>query len=260
MSTDDQVAGGCPGGCPSARRAENARGCPSAPVAFPETRWTLVLEAAANSERAEGANSLRSLTESYRPAVWQWFRRAGLAGEDAEDLTHDFLLQMLNGRVLQRFNRRPTRFRVFLQVCLRNFLRDSFRRRQARKRGGDLCFLELDESLAGEVDPAISRLDEEVARRVHELAMARVATGWAARGASVRFEALRSFMFSTPEPGEYALVAAQLGIKPGVVKKAVFDLRKAYYQAIREQVARTVRPDELADELRHLVEVLTRMQ
>ena len=235
---------------------------PAAPAedgsAFPETRWTRVIAAAAG-ETTDHGESLRFLAGLYRPAICEWFRRAGLPPADAEDLTHDFLLEMLGGRLLRTFNRRDTRFRVFLQVCLRNFLRDSVRRRQARKRGGGSLPLELEDSLAAEGPPAVTRLEEEMARLVHELAVNRVAADWQARGASERFVALRGFMFNTPAPGDYAAVAERLGVRAGVVKKAVFDLRKAYYQAIREHVARTVAPEALAEELRHLVEILARM-
>jgi len=229
-------------------------------VLFPETRWTLVLGASGGS--ASIANdALQSLAEQYRPAVCQWFRRAGVTAEDAEDLSQEFVLDLFQGRVLGGFTRRDSRFRVFLQTCLRNFLRDDLRRRLAQKRGGGTTLLELDESrVALPGLSAIECLDDEFALLVHRRAIDRVRTEWDEKGLRQRFNHLEQFMFSPPAPGDYEATARSLGITLSVVKKTVFDLRQAYYQAVRQQILQTVSREEVAGELSYLVEVLCRLR
>lgn len=227
-------------------------------VPFPETRWTLVLEASGRSSSV-AKDALRILAEQYRPAVCQWFRRAGASPADAEDLSQEFVLGLFQGRVLAGFSRGDSRFRVFLQTCLRNFLRDDFRRRLAKKRGGGAVFLELDESMVAAPGlSAMERLDEEFALLVHHRAMDRVRAEWDEKGLRKRFDHLQQFMFSPPAPDDYEATARSLRISLSVVKKTVFDLRQTYYQAVRQQILQTVSREEAAEELSYLVDVLCR--
>lgn len=228
-------------------------------AAFPETRWTLVLGASSLTATAR-RDALRALAEQYRPAIFHWFRGAGVTAADAEDLSQEFLLALLQGGILDGFRRKDTRFRVFLQACLRNFLRDDWRRRMAQKRGGGVSLLGLDECLVAAAErTAAERLDEEFVLLVHRRAVEHTERRWGERRLAERFRRLEQFLFVAPEPGDYAAAARDLATSVSVVKKTVFDLRQTYFQAVREQVLQTVEREQVAEELQYVVEVLSRL-
>jgi len=229
-------------------------------AAFPETRWTHVLRASGVAGTAR-QDALNLLAERYRPAVREWFRRAGATPPDAEDLSQEFVLRILEGRVLDGFRRTDTRFRVFLQACLRNFLCDEWRRRMSQKRGGGVSFVELNESFVSAAErSAAERLDEEFVRLVHRRAVEQVEHTWGEKGFSQRLERLGRFIFAPPEPGDYEAEARELKVSVSVVKKTIFDLRQAYFEEVREQVLQAAGPEQVADELHYIVELLSRLR
>lgn len=227
-------------------------------VAFPETRWTLVL-GASGFPVSDTRDALKILAERYRPAVCQWFKWAGATPEDAEDLSQEFVVDLLQGSILAGFRRKDTRFRVFLQTCLRNFLRSHLRRQMAKKRGGGMSPLELHEALVPSPEASsFERLDEEFALLVHQRALERVGLEWDEKGLQRRFDRLERFMFTPPAPGDYEAAARDLAISMSVVKKTVFDLRQTYYQEVREQIMQTAAREDVAAELRFVVDTLAR--
>lgn len=216
----------------------------------------------ASRETDQAANdALARLADDYRDAVMQWFLRAGLGPDVAEDLTHDFLVDLLSGKVLAGFERRDARFRTFLQSCLRNFLRDHHRRVRAAKRGGGDAALPLEEAIhiAADALPD-SVLDRAVAAIAHERAFRQVRDEWARAGRADRFEAFQSRLLGDETSGQYGPVAGGLGISVGLARKIVFELRESYYLALRREVAQTVAPADLEGEMRHLVAALAAAQ
>jgi RNA polymerase sigma-70 factor (ECF subfamily) len=72
-----------------------------------------------------------------------------------------------------------------------------------------------------------------------------------------RFEALKGFLSCEPGEGEYAAVAAGLGMTSGAVSTAVHRLRDRYRELVRTEILRTVeRPVDLDDELRCIIAAL----
>lgn len=242
---------------------ETSTACAPSRSVFPDTLWTLVLVAGGRGQGQRDERSAAALAElaaRYRFAVHRWFLGAGVATDQAEDLAHDFLAELLRGRILEGFERTQTRFRGFLTVCLRNYVRDRKRSQSAQKRGGGATMLELHPELADGNWPAASaRLDESFALRTHERAREALFAAWSNRGQQQRFDVLYPFVFRSPVNGEYEAAAQRLGLKIGALKKAVFDLREAYYDALRAEIAQTTRPEELEEELRYIITLLGRM-
>lgn len=224
---------------------------------FPETLWTMVLAACAAPQGDPSAH-LATLAGRYRGAAVVWFENQRLSRPEAEDLTHEFLQRLLTGGVLRGFCRRSTRFRVFLASCLRNQLRDHFRRGEALKRGGALEAVPWEDDLpAGQADD-LRLLDAAYAEALARRVLQTVREDWERKGWSERFAALRPYLWHSPEAGEYAELAAHVGVKPNNLRQLVFALREEFFTAFRREVAATVAVGELNDELRHLVAVLGR--
>ena len=73
-------------------------------------------------------------------------------GRSAEDLTHDFLIQLLEGKLLKRFDRREGRFRTYLLVVVKHFLSDVRRQESAAKRGGKIVQVPIQDDIPQTTD------------------------------------------------------------------------------------------------------------
>ena len=102
---------------------------------FPTTRWTLVVAAAA-PDRKEARSALVSLCEGYWYPLYAYLRRRGYPADQAQDLTQDFFMRVLEGRYLDRVDAEKGRFRSFLLTSLKFFVADEEDRHGAQKRGG----------------------------------------------------------------------------------------------------------------------------
>ena len=105
------------------------------PSDFPTTRWTLVV-AAGDPQRKEARSALVSLCEGYWYPLYAYVRRRGYPADQAQDLTQEFFIRVLEGRYLDRADPEKGRFRAFILTSLKFFLADEADRNRAQKRGG----------------------------------------------------------------------------------------------------------------------------
>jgi len=71
------------------------------PSQFPTTRWTLVV-AAGHPHRKEARSALVSLRENYWYPLYAYLRRRGHPAHEAQDLTQEFFMRVLEGRYMNR--------------------------------------------------------------------------------------------------------------------------------------------------------------
>jgi DNA-directed RNA polymerase specialized sigma24 family protein len=105
------------------------------PSQFPTTRWTLVV-AAGDPHRKEARSALVSLCGAYWYPLYAYVRRCGYPPDQAQDLTQEFFVRVLEGRYLDRADPEEGRFRGFILTSLKFFLADQGDRVRAQKRGG----------------------------------------------------------------------------------------------------------------------------
>jgi len=233
------------------------------PSRFPTTRWTLVI-AAGDPHRREARSALVSLCENYWYPLYVYLRRRGYPADEAQDLTQEFFIRVLEGRYLDRADPEKGRFRSFLLTSLKFFVADEEDRRRARKRGGGMV-VPLEFSSGEERyqrEPAHNETPERIFERRWALSvigrvMERLRSEFVQHGRPEHFERLKVLLLGQSE-APYAALAREMNTSEGALKVAIHRLRKRYRELFRQEIADTVAdPTEVESELRFLAAVLT---
>src|SRR5438132_7851613 len=226
---------------------------------FPTTQWTLLARASLNGE-TQSRQALEELCRRYWGPLQQFIRSRGYTETEAEDLTQEFLLHLLEHSTLQRAERMRGKFRSFLLGALMRFLADEYDRRRAQKRGSGTAPLPLDkheEEAAGALEPGAIFFDREWALAVLENALRTAQGEFETGGGASLFAVLRRFLPGSLEAPSYEEAATQLGLSQSALKSELHRLRQRFKTLVRQEVANTVSaPHEIDEEMKHLQEVL----
>jgi RNA polymerase sigma factor (sigma-70 family) len=241
-----------------------------APRNFSTTRWSLILTSAdGGTDEQKARQALSELCRLYWRPIFSFVCRRGHSAEDAQDLTQDFFLMMLEGNWLKNADPMRGRFRSLLLKSLQNFLNDAAAKKHAHKRGGDMQFVSWDDWMAEapsqltvsaqvlESWPAERLFDLRWATTVVEHALRRLREECESQGRLRAFETLRPCLGAEREDVSYSTLSHTLGVPEATVKRLVHRLRQRYRSLLRDEVAETVSdPGEVDDEIRHLCGVL----
>jgi RNA polymerase sigma-70 factor (ECF subfamily) len=224
-------------------------------------------DSAVGEETARKA--LADLCKTYWRPIFAFICSRGYSVPDAQDLTQDFLLMVLEGDLLKRADPARGRFRSLLLKALQNFLVDDTIRKHARKRGGDVKFVSWDEWMAeapsnlaitaeaAETWPPEKFFDVRWAATVVEHALRHLGEECEARGRRRVFDVLSECLGADRQDVSYTSLSKNLGIPETAVKRLVHQLRQRYRALLREEVAQTVeKPEDVDEELRYLCAVL----
>lgn len=224
---------------------------PSRNVPLPSTHWSEILFAAHGSPQA-----LRALTERYCRPVYSLLRRRGYQQHDADDLTQEFFLSLIDQRVLEKADRERGAFRPFLKACLKNFLANTHDRENALKRGGGHRILPLDIpglervlAAAQDSDPG-AEFDRQWALGIIERARERLAQTLDDRD-------LRIFnmTFSGRAPS-HREIGERLEMTEAAVSKSISRSRARLREIVIEEL-RPESPDDTVAELETLIRALS---
>jgi RNA polymerase sigma-70 factor (ECF subfamily) len=237
---------------------------PSIDRQFTTTHWTTVRMAGSNSA-PEAKMALENLCRAYWYPLYAYVRRKGNSEADAKDLTQQFIARLLQGGRLALADPGRGRFRTFLLTALNHFLINEWMKRGRDKRGGGVEFVPLhtdDPENLYAAEPADTRTPEAVyeqrwAAAVMKRAFNRLSTDYGGDRSRL-FEALKPFVWGERAGAPYREIATALGLSEGAVRVAVHRLRRTYQNFLREEIAQTVAtPEEVDDELRHLIEIVS---
>jgi RNA polymerase sigma factor (sigma-70 family) len=237
---------------------------------FDTTRWSLILSSLdEESDENKARQALAQLCRIYWRPVFAFVCRQGHSIPDAQDLTQDFFVIVLQGNLFQQADRERGRFRSLLLRSLKNFLINAHIKARAPSRGGDLKFVSWDDWMA----EAPSRLtiptaaldswsperifDVRWAATLAEQALRRLQEECESHGRRRVFDALSGSLTADREEVSYAALARELGIEVAQIRRLLSRLRRRYRELLRAEVAETVEhPSEIDDELRYLVAAL----
>lgn len=220
--------------------------------------------AAGDPQRKEARAALIALCETYWYPLYAYLRRRGYAPDQAQDLTQDFFLRVLEGRYLDRADPEKGRFRSFLLTSLKFFVADEQDRQRARKRGaGAVVPLELSfGERRYQREPAHDETPERLFERrwalsVLDQVVEKLRAEFVRHGTPEHFDQLKVFLLGRPD-APYAALAEKMNTSEGALKVAIHRLRKRYRELFRQEIADTVAdPSEVESELRFLAAVLT---
>jgi len=234
------------------------------PQGFDTTQWSVVTAAARTGDTG-AREALAHLCGRYWEPLYVFARRLGHDPARSEDLTQGFFAHLIEKRTLRAARRERGRFRSFLLASFKNFISDQRDRDHALKRGGGVPALTLDaaegeegvaEALAGDDTPE-TLFERRWAHALLRTALRELQASYEADGARPVFDALRDTLVGASEES-YRTIAEGLGMTEGALKVAAHRLRRRFGKALRAEVARTVEPAEVEDELRYMLSVLSR--
>jgi RNA polymerase sigma factor (sigma-70 family) len=210
---------------------------------FETTQWSVVA-AAAGHEENRGA--LQDLYRNYAQPIYAFIRRRGYSRQDAQDLTQDFFLHLLEKNTFTRADRLKGKFRSFLLGALEYFLAHANEKARAEKRGGNATLVFLDDEnaevryqLADPGQTAEQLFDARWAATLIETTVDRLKAEHEVAGKVELFNHIRGFLIEG-EDSSYAEVAERTGLTLGAVRLAIHRLRSRYRELLRAEIARTV--------------------
>lgn len=237
---------------------------------FATTRWTLILSQGLLDAGSSARDELALLCQIYWRPIFSFVCQRGHPAQDAQDLTQDFFLMILKGKLFASADPERGRFRCFLLKSLKNFLIDTERKRRKHKRGGDFDFISWEQwtaeapsqllisACALESCPAETVFDVRWAASVAEQALRRLREECESRGHRRLYETLRDHLTADRTEISYERLSEVLGVPAAVVKRLLHEFRVRYRRLLREEVAATVENGTDVDqEIRYLCTVLS---
>ena len=248
------------GGAPLSQDSENLKGG----AVFATTHWSVVLRAG-ETDAPDARTALARLYQTYWYPLYAYARRQGQDAEAARDLVQEIFLAFLEKNQLASVGPEKGRFRSYLLATVNHHLANEWHKRHRQKRGSGQIPLELD-ALAAEdryrLEPPDDRspavlFERRWAFSLLDLVFAKLRAELAAAGKAGTFDTLRVFLSGDTEAPSYAATGQATGLSEGAARVAVHRLRQRYRDLLRAEIAQTVaNPDEVDDELRHLLKVL----
>ena len=230
------------------------------PSKFATTSWSQVM-AARDGSTSESRQALEALCQAYWYPVYAFVRHQGHDAEESRDLTQGYFTRLIEKGYLEDYDPTLGRFRVFLKTSVKNFLSKEGEKSRAVKRGGRVEFVTLDADVEGRYrqEPADRLTPEQIYERrwaltVLERVIGKLRQELSAKDRGEEFEQLKGFLTGEEPRLQYGKVAAGLKMSEGAVRTAVHRLRRRFGGLLRQEISETVaRPEEVADEVRHLL-------
>jgi len=184
--------------------------------------------------------------------------------EKAQDLTQAFFARFLEKNCVARAQRERGRFRCFLLTSVENFLCDEYDRATSLKRGGGRPLLSLDQALLDEenepaatMNPALA-FEKRWVRALLDRVMRRLRAEHQEGNRAGLFEQLQPQLWGEGRAIPYEELSGRLGMSSVRLRVAAHRMRKRYREILNEEIAQTVsRPEEIEDEIRYLLKVLS---
>ncbi len=237
---------------------------------FVTTRWSLIRQRRTPGAPSTVDSSLAQLCQIYWRPIFTFIYRRGYSAPDAQDLTQDFFLLVMEGNLLQSADPNRGRFRSLLLKSLTNFLIDAAAKRRRHKRGGRLHFVSWEKWMADapaqlslprakmESAPPETLFDAGWAAAIAEEALRCLRLECESKGRRRVYDVLHKYLAVERAEISYEQLSRALGVPELSVKRLLHHFRKRYRSLLREEIARTVESEaNVNDEIRYLCATLS---
>lgn len=217
-----------------------------------------MLSAKVSEDEAASREALEQLAQSYWQPIYAYLRGKNYDHNEAQDATQGFFAYLLNRDFLRNIEPEGGRFRNFLLVALRRWMKDERSRVINVKQREELewqPWYEM-EAVPMQADGSPEKaFDRTWAEALVTRAMSAVEARWSHR--AELFAALRLTVECPEDVEKYAVIAERVGMSEGAVGKAAHDLRQQFAEEIRSEVRETVAQEtDVEGELRYLIQLL----
>jgi RNA polymerase sigma factor (sigma-70 family) len=243
---------------------------PGALTHFVTTRWSLIRQRWSADEHPEVDPGLAQLCQIYWRPIFNFIYRRGYTATDAQDLTQDFFLMIMEGNFLQSADPKRGRFRSLLLRSLKNFLIDAAAKKRRHKRGGQMQFVSWEKWMADapgqlslsaaamDAAPPEALFDAGWAAAIAEEALRRLRLECESKGRRRVYAVLHPHLVSERSEICYEKLSVALGVPELSVKSLLHHFRTRYRTLLREEVAKTVETEaNVDDEIRYLCATLS---
>jgi RNA polymerase sigma factor (sigma-70 family) len=251
-------------------RDSSAVESPGALAQFVTTRWSLLRQRGSPEDHSKVDPGLVQLCQIYWRPIFSFIYRRGYTKADAQDLTQDFFVRMMETNFLQSVDPKRGRFRSVLLRSLKNFLIETAGKRDRQKRGGQVQFVPWDHWMADasaqlslsaatmKTSPAEALFDAGWAAAIAEEALRRLRLECESKGRRRVYAVLHPHLGSERSEISYEKLSRALGVPELAVKRLLHHFRIRYRALLREEVAKTVAGEaNVDDEIRYLCATLS---
>ena len=220
----------------------------------------------ASGEEIEQA--LEEVIRVYWYPLYGFCRRQGYSDHDAMDCTQGFLTHLIENKSIAKVESSRGRFRNFLLVACKNYLKKQYRHAQAQRRRGALGntiaigTLQFSLRYCEEVwDPAESPdriYERQCVGALLESVTQKVAEIYSRSGKQSLFEVLSPLILSPEEALNRSELAENLSMSMAAVNMALHRMRMKYAQVLRFEVSRHMDGDfSIEEEIKELLKIVS---
>jgi DNA-directed RNA polymerase specialized sigma24 family protein len=225
---------------------------------FNTTPWSLLFAFRYGSNPTGKQTALSRLCEIYWRPIFIVVRRCGYDLYDAQDLTQNFMVYLIQREAFASADRAKGKFRSYVLGTLKHFLIHAWRDGRTQKRGGGADTLPLDEAVTSEIETAERShrhvaqphsIDRQWALAIQHRVDDRIATEHAAAQKSELYLTLRRHLTAEKSSGSYKEDARRLRRPVATVRSDVARMRRRYTELLLEELKSDAPEADLKQEL-----------
>jgi len=215
-------------------------------AAFPQTRTSVVRELRSRDPEVY-RRAFDGLVAAYwKPVYFHLRLRWDIPHADAQDLTQEFFLRLLEKRYLDRYDSARSRFRTFLRLCLDRFIANQKKTSTRLKRGGNTVPLSLDfagadqevGAVASEYTDPETRFHREWVRSLFALAVEDLRRRCEETDKTTHFALFQRYDLETPDSGpvSYQSLAQAFDLPVSQVTNHLAWVRREFRRLLLERL------------------------
>lgn len=214
---------------------------------FPDTSWTLLVQAGGEGEEAEAARA--TFADRYYRPVYAYLTAIVRDPEKGKELTQDFFeSRILTGQLMRGANRATGNFRPFLKQALRNFVNDYWRK--VRRSPRETSEGEGDTPPQGGTTPEAEReFHNQWVRALLEEALDRVRQVCEANGQHVHYDLfLGRYLSKSTKPPPWKELGTPFVLDEKTARSRADTVARHFRAVLREMLGQEIEADAGTDE------------